>query len=177
MARPKKDVGAALAVIVKDLIQSNQNISDIGIMLGVLGKDSTKWLDNLKAECKGNIDEFIELASQRADIELIAAAAREGLGYDYEEIETEYIKKMTGYDKKNKPIIEYISGRRKGKKKRFRGNESLLKFILKNRMPEYFQEVQKVEVNKKTIEIKEIAAREIEEVGRKLLESIEETEK
>jgi hypothetical protein len=47
-----------------------------------------------------------------------------------------------------------------------------LRFILKCRLPEYFQDTQRIEINKKTIEIKEIAQKEIEEFGRKLLESI-----
>ncbi len=174
MARPRKDVGEALTLAVKDLLKNNQSISDVGVVLGALGQDTTRWLDNLKRECT-SIEEFLELARQRADIELIAAAVREALGYEYEEIDTEYENRIVGYKKKNKPVLKRSVAKQKGKKRKYRGDSSLLKFILKNRLPEYFQEVQKVEVNKKTIEIKEVAAREIEEFGRKLLESVSET--
>jgi len=63
-----------------------------------------------------------------------------------------------------------VPGNRQVKKRMALPNEALLRFILKCRLPEYFQEVQRVEINKKTIEIKEIAGREIEEFGRKFLE-------
>ena len=70
---------------------------------------------------------------------------------------------------------EVIDGR-KVKIKRALPNEALLRFILKCRLPEYFQDTQRIEINKKTIEIKEVAQKEIEEFGRKLLESIKNKE-
>ena len=175
MARPRKDVGEALTLAVKDLLQNNQNIADVGVILGSLGNDTTRWLDNLKRECT-SIEEFLEVARQRADIELIAAAVREAMGYEYKEVDTELRKVPDGYDKKNQPKFKYVEGNKKSKKRKYRGDNALLKFILKNRLPEYFSETQKIEINKKTIEIKEVAAREIEEFGRKLLESVSEKE-
>lgn len=171
MARPKKDVGKALTLAVKDLLNNNQSIADVGVILGTLGQDTTRWLDNLKKEC-GSIEEFLEVARQRADIELIAAAVREAMGYEYDEVDTELRKVLDGYDAKQKPKFKYVEGNKKSKKRKYRGDNTLLKFILKNRLPEYFSETQKIEINKKTIEIKEVAAREIEEFGRKLLESV-----
>jgi len=176
MARPRKDVGKALTLAVKDLLQNNQNISDVGMILGALGQDTTRWLDNLKQECS-SIEEFLSLARQRADIELIAAAVREAMGYEYDEVDTELCKVPDGYDKKNKPKFKYVEGNKKSKKRKYRGDNALLKFILKNRLPEYFSETSKIEINKKSIEIKEVAAREIEEFGRKLLESVNDENK
>lgn len=56
------------------------------MILGALGEDSLKWLKDLKAECT-TVDEFIEIARQRADISLIVAAVKTALGYEYEEID------------------------------------------------------------------------------------------
>ena len=63
MARPRKDVGEALTIAVKDLLNNNQNIADVGTVLGVLGQDTTRWLDNLKRECS-SIDELKEVYGQ-----------------------------------------------------------------------------------------------------------------
>lgn len=77
-----------------------------------------------------------------------------------------------GYDDAGIPKMREVPGGKKIKTKRALPNEALLRFILKCRLPEYFQDTQRIEINKKTIEIKEVAQKEIEEFGRKLLESI-----
>ena len=171
MPRPKKDVDRALSLVVKDLIEGNQNISDIGTIVGTLGEDSTKWLKDLKAECS-TIDEFIEIARQRADIALIVAAVKCALGYEYQEEDRTYRKILNHRDETGAPVMKEVVDGRKVKIKRALPNEALLRFILKCRLPEYFQDTQRIEINKKTIEIKEVAQKEIEEFGRKLLESI-----
>ena len=171
MPRPKKDVDRALSLVVKDLIEGNQNISDIGTIVGTLGEDSTKWLKDLKAECP-TIDEFIEIARQRADITLIVAAVKTALGYEYQETDQTFIRVPAGYDDAGIPKMREVPSSKKVKTKRALPNEALLRFILKCRLPEYFQDTQRIEINKKTIEIKEVAQKEIEEFGRKLLESI-----
>ena len=169
MPRPKKDIGAALTLVAKDLLEANQSVADIGVIIGALGEDSLKWLQDLKKECS-TVDEFIEIARQRADIALIVAAVKTALGYSYEESYQNYLKVPDGYDEKGTPKMRDVPGNRQVKKRMALPNEALLRFILKCRLPEYFQEVQRVEINKKTIEIKEIAGREIEEFGRKFLE-------
>lgn len=78
-----------------------------------------------------------------------------------------------GYDDAGIPKMREVPSSKKVKTKRALPNEALLRFILKCRLPEYFQDVQRVEVNKKVIEIKEVAEKEIKEFGRKLLESID----
>lgn len=171
MARPVKNVTTELALLAKDLIASGQTEADIGVITGVLGKDSKTWLADLKKECT-SVDEFIELARKRADIALVAAAIEAAMGYDYEEVDQEYLSVPAGKDVNGKTIKKVVEGNRKVKKRHARKNESLLKFILKNRLPEYFQDVSKVEVNKKSIEIKEITAHEIEQFAGKLLETV-----
>jgi len=138
-------------------------------VLGALGEDSLKWLKDLKAECD-TIDEFLELATKRADIALIVAAVKCALGYEYEEIDQNFLRVPAGYDDNGKPVMREVPSNKKVKTKRALPNEALLRFILKCRLPEYFQDVQRVEINKKTIEIKELAGRQIEEFGRKFLE-------
>ena len=172
MPRPKKDTIAAMTLVAKDLLENNQSVADIGVIVGALGEDSLKWLKDLKAECS-SVDEFIELATKRADIALIVAAVKTALGYEYEESYQNYLKVPDGYNDDGSPRLRDVPGNRQVKKRRALPNESLLRFILKCRLPEYFTDTQRIEINKKTIEIKEIAQKEIEEFGRKLIESFE----
>ena len=137
-----------------------------------MGEDSTKWLKELKKECS-TVDEFIELAKQRADIALVAATVEAAIGYDYEEEDTEYTKRFRGYATNGQPLIEDVPTKRKVKKRHAKKNDALLKFILKNRLPEYFTDTQRVEINKKTIEIKEVTEKEIKGFAGKLLNAIE----
>lgn len=158
-----------MTLVAKDLLENNQSVADIGVIVGALGEDSLKWLKDLKAEC-ATVDEFIELATKRADIALIVAAVKCALGYEYIEIDENFLKVPDGYDKLGIPKMREVPSNKKVKTKRALPNEALLRFILKCRLPEYFQDVQRVEINKKTIEIKELAGRQIEEFGRKFLE-------
>ena len=172
MARPRKNEGDALLLVVKDLIAGNHSVSDIGTIIGVLGSTSTKWLEDLKKECN-SVDEFLDAARQRADIELVSAAVRAAIGYTYEESYQNYLKVPDGYDKSGIPKMRDVPGNRQIKYKKALPNEALLRFILKCRLPEYFHDVQRVEINKKTIEIKEIAQKEIESFAGRLLDTID----
>lgn len=176
MPRPKKSIEAAMTLVAKDLLENNQNIADVGVIIGALGEDSLKWLKGLKKECT-TVDEFIEIARQRADIALITAAVKTALGYEYQEIDQNFLRVPDGYDDLGIPKMREVPSNKKVKTKRALPNEALLRFILKCRLPEYFTDTQRVEINKKVIEIKELAGKEIEEIGRKFLEVAKETEK
>jgi aminopeptidase-like protein len=56
-------------------------LSDIGTIVGCIGDGSVKELEELKKSCK-SIDEFLEVARQRADIALVVAAIKAAIGYD-----------------------------------------------------------------------------------------------
>ena len=171
MPRPKKDIGAAFALVAKDLLENNQSVADIGTIVGALGDDSLKWLKDLKKEC-ASVDEFIEIARQRADVSLIATAVKCALGYEYQEEDKTYRNILNHRDGAGAPVMKEIVDGRKVKTKRALPNESLLRFILKCRLPEYFQDTQRIEINKKSIEIKEISQKEIESFAGRLLDTI-----
>jgi hypothetical protein len=176
MARPKKSLEAAMTLVAKDLLENNQSVADIGTIVGALGEDSLKWLKDLKTEC-ATVDEFLEIATKRADIALIVAAVKCALGYEYQEEDKTYRNILNHRDDTGAPVMKEIVEGRKVKTKRALPNEALLRFILKCRLPEYFQDTQRIEINKKTIEIKELAGKEIEAIGRKFLEVAKETKK
>lgn len=165
-----------MTLVAKDLLENNQSVADIGTIVGALGEDSLKWLKDLKTEC-ATVDEFLEIATKRADIALIVAAVKCALGYEYQEEDKTYRNILNHRDDTGAPVMKEIVEGRKVKTKRALPNEALLRFILKCRLPEYFQDTQRIEINKKTIEIKELAGKEIEAIGRKFLEVAKETKK
>jgi len=173
MARPRKDVEMALALAAKDLLENNATVVDVGAILGTIDTKDDKWLRDLRKECS-DIDEFIRFATQRADIALVTAAMKEAIGYDYTEEETTYSKIPDGYDSAGKMKFKLIESGKKIKNKRHRGNDNLLRFILKNRLTEYFQDVKKVEINKKSVEIIENAEAEIRDFGKQIIAKFEE---
>jgi hypothetical protein len=174
MARPFKDPVKALAVIAKDLIENNASIADVGTILGTLQDTNEKWLLELKKECS-TVEEFCNIASKRADIALISAAMREAIGYDYTEVQTDEKRVPDTLDENGEPLTwKWVeTGYKKMRKRHQKGNDALLRFILKNRLPEFFQDIQKVEINKKVVEVHEIAEKEIMEFGKQIIAKFE----
>jgi len=172
MGRPtlKSTQDKQLAVIVKDLVKSDIDVSDVGAILACL-KGDMKSLKALKDECT-SIDEFLEVASKRANVALVMAAVEAALGYDYEEVDQK-IAVVYDHDDEGKLTISELPGEKKVKKKHAKKNDQLLKFILSNRLPEYFSDVRKVEINKKSIEIKANTEAEIKSFAGKLLDVID----
>ncbi|KKK89088.1 hypothetical protein LCGC14_2736610, partial [marine sediment metagenome] len=173
MSRPRKrdTEEKHLTRLVTELIKDNPNLSDIGTIVGCLGEGSVKELEELKKN-SGSIDEFLEVARQRADIALVVAAIKAAIGYDYIEEEQE-IRRIprTGAD----GCIEIVEtpGNKKIRKKHAKKSDALLKFLLMNRLPQYFSDVRKVEINKKVIEIKSNTEAEIRTFAGKLLSVID----
>lgn len=172
MGRPKKKETEEkhLTRLITDIIKKNPSLSDIGTIIGCLGEGSIKDLEELKKNCT-SIDDFLEIARQRADVALVVAAIKAAIGYNYEEIE-QRISKVPKRGADDKIIItEVVTGVTK-RRKHAKKSDALLKFLLMNRLPEYFSDVKKVEINKKVIEIKGNTEQEIKEFAGRLLDVI-----
>ena len=156
---------------MSEVIEHNPDVSDLGAIIGCLGERSVKDLEELKAKCS-SIDEFLEVARQRADIALVVAAVKAAIGYDYEETEQTIAKKpMEGAD--GQLVICDVPYKVKKKMKHAKQNDALLKFLLINRLPQFFSDMKKVEINKKSIEIKGDTEKEIREFAGRLLKVID----
>lgn len=126
-------------------------------------------LEKLKKECT-DVDEFLAIASKRANVAIVTAAIEAAIGYEYEETVTE-MRSMPKYDENGSPIIIDVPASKKIYKKHSKRDPSLLKFILLNRLPEYFSDTKKVEINKKTIEIKADTEAEIRSFAGRLMDA------
>ena len=173
MARPRKKETEEkhLTRLITEIIKENPSLADVGTIVGCLGEGSVKELEELKKNCT-SIDDFLEVARQRADVALVVAAVKAALGYDYEETE-EKISRVPRNGTDGQIIItEVITGVIK-RKKHAKKSDALLKFLRLNRLPEYFSDTKKVEINKKVIEIKGNTEAEIKLFAGKLLDIIE----
>ena len=173
MARPRKKETEEkhLTRLITDIIKENPDLSDIGTIIGCLGEGSIKDLEELKKSCS-SIDDFLEIARKRADVALVVAAIKAAIGYDYEEIE-ERISKVPKRGMDDKVIIcDVITGVTR-RKKHAKKSDALLKFLLMNRLPEFFSDTKKVEINKKVIEIKGNTEEEIRRFAGGLLKAID----
>lgn len=159
-----------LACIVKDIIKSDIDVSDVGTILACF-KGDVKSLQTLKDECS-NIDVFLEVAAKRANVALVTAAIEAAIGYDYVETDQK-ISILYQVDDDGNVTKKEVPGELKVKTKHAKKNDQLLKFILSNRLPEYFSDIKKVEINKKSIDLKGDITKEIEGFAGKLLDVIE----
>jgi len=153
------------------VLEGSPDVASLGVIMGCLDSD-VKALEKLKKECT-TVDEFLELAGGLANAKLIAAAAKAALGGTFDEV-TETMKKVPcGYDTRNEMQFKFVGGDKKVTTKKVNPSETLLKFLLATRMPEFFSETKKVEINKKVIEIKQNTEDEIKSFAGKLLDAIE----
>jgi len=164
-------VNCALVPIIKDLGNLGYSEADIGIIIAAAGKNPQKWFNNLKKKYP-NVDDIGQLATTLANIQLVVAAMQAALGYDYveEEIKYKVIEKCDPVA--GKVWDEYIEESRKVKPKHAKKDKDLLKFLLVNRLSEYFSDIKKIQVDKRTIEFKGDMSEEIKSFAGKLLDSI-----
>lgn len=164
--RPIKE-RTTLAHITNAIIREGGTVPDIGVILGCESSEgSSEWLDRLKTEGL-SLAEFLEVAKQRADIELVRIATKTALGYEYEE-ETQ--ESMPEYNESGQLTGKYLPGKKKIVKKRER-DTMLLKFLLTSRMPEYFMDRKEIKIDKRVVEIKADAEAEIRSFASGLLKA------
>lgn len=164
-----------LAHITKAIIREGGTVADVGIILGCAAVSGEEWLVELKA--KGlSVAEFMEVAKTRADIDLIRVAVKAATGYGYEEESQEFVTiPEIGEDGEPTGKAKMVVPQKKTIKKRHQAADTtLLKFLLTSRMPEYFQEVKHIKIDKRVVEVKMDAEAEIRSFAAGLLKAFDE---
>ena len=154
--RQKVEIEPLLPVI-QNLTAQGYNLADIGMILGYSGKDKKNWLWRLK-ENHPEIQEAIEAGKNLADVELVKTAFKEATGYTIEEVETNY---KAFPDPDNPTKVRWVAIEKKSKPKYIPPKTVLLWKMLCSRLPDYFVDSKKIEINKTSLEIKDITAAEI----------------
>lgn len=165
-----------LLPVIQNLTAYGFNIADIGIMLGYTGADPEGWFYRLQ-EKYPNVEEALKVGKSLGDIELIKTAMQESLGYWIEEEETfaenVFNIPVVGLGEPAKPIQDkFVNKNKKTKKRYIQPNTQLLFKLLCCRLPEFFSDVKKIEVNKRSISLKGTIEEEIKQFAGALLHTI-----
>jgi len=125
---------AALLPVIKNLTALNFNQADIGLLLGYAGKDAASWFKRFRKKFP-DVESAWQAGKDLADVELVTSATRLAFGYDFQEKET-----SEEYDQYGKMVkkIERVKDKTK------HADPQMLKFLLINRLPEFFQEKKNV---------------------------------
>jgi hypothetical protein len=158
-----------LLPVIQNLTAEGRSLADIGMLLGYAGKSPAMWMRFLKNK-HPEVADAIETGAQMADTKLIVTAFDAATGYDVEEVDIEYIAKPV-IDGKGLDKIEYIEKSRKTKQKHIRPDTSLLFKLLCNRLPEYFSDIRKFEIDKRSANVKIDMNKEISEFAGKLMQA------
>lgn len=175
MPRPTKEKSQekALVRLTQEITSKSPDVATIGTILGCLGTD-IKALQQLKKEA-GSVEDFLSAAGELANVALVAAAAKAACGYEVEEVKTKYENRINPnytYGTQDQVMVKEVETGREVTIKHIRPSEALLKFMLSNRIPNYFSDTRKIEVNKTVKEIKADAEEEIKAFAGKLLEAV-----
>lgn len=165
-----------LLPVIQNLTAYGFNIADIGIMLGFVGSDPEGWFYRLK-EKYPEINKALEIGKNLGDIELIRTAIQESLGYwiEEEEVLSQNVFEIpvVGLGEKCKPMQDkWVKKDKKTKKRYIQPNTQLLFKLLCCRLPEFFSDVKKIEVNKRSISLKGNIEDEIKQFAGALLHTI-----
>jgi len=155
--------------VIQNLSGLGLNESDIGVILGYVGKNPRDWLNNLKKN-HPEVKDAWELGRQIADVQLVTKAFLAATGYDYVQKKTK-LKPVTKYDGDGKEYTKWIEAEREEIQKHVKADPAVLKFLLCNRLPEFFSETKKLEIDQRTISLKgEDISKEIRAFAGRLLD-------
>jgi hypothetical protein len=140
--------------VLKVLLPAMQNLTalgytaeDLGIALGYEGSPRD-FVNNL-GRTNEEVKDAIKAGQSLSNMQMIAQSFKTAMGY---QTQNEIIEYKITVDPETGEQTE-IPVKRKVIKQEQPGNPQLLQFLMINRMPELFQNVQKIEVDKKQVTV------------------------
>lgn len=158
----------ALLPVIQNLTAEGRSLADIGMLLGYAGKSPIAWIKYIKNKYP-EVADAIKVGTQLADTKLIVTAFDVATGYDVEELDVTLagVRQINGE-------IDYYEKSRKTKRKHIKPDSTLLFKLLCNRLPEYFQDTKKFEIDKRSVDAKIDMNKEISEFAGKLMDAAKE---
>lgn len=170
------NINPNLLPLIKKFTSGGATTADIGLLLGYTQGDIGKWIKKIKKKYP-ELAELWETGVNLAEVALVAKAMQLAFGYNYDEITTRYKNVQAGYSETGQPIIREVpSGEKKIVKKQIKGDKDLLKFLLINRLPDYFADKKTIDVTKHT-DIEAATEEEIKQFAGKLMETVNKRKK
>jgi len=156
--------------VMQNLRAEGRSLADIALMIGFAGKAPKQWMLYLKGNKEG-VAEALDAGTDMADCKLVTTAFDVATGYDVEETEITYIKVPTNrYTPAGQPIIKTVEKQKKVKTKHIKPDPGLLFRMICNRLPDDFNDTQKIDVTKRSVDIHADVTAEIEGFAGKLIE-------
>ena len=156
--------------VIHNLLTKGYTLADVGMLIGYSGKDSEGWLRRLSAD-NTDLDLAIQEGIEAANIELIKTAFNECMGYWVEEEDiTAQKEKITPKGKNT--YYKWTEKWKKTKKRFIPPNTALLWKLLMSRMPQHFNESKRIEIDKKSIELKGEIESEIKSFAGQLMDAL-----
>lgn len=142
----KVDFDMSLLPVVKNLAASGFNEADIGMLIGYAGKSPGKFLKKIQKKYP-DVKTAFDIGKRIADTQLVVRAFEAACGYDYTEKSQEYRiireeNEETGEVTERRQLVK-----EKKNKKHTRPDAAILKMMLLSRLPDYFIESKKVNIN------------------------------
>jgi len=159
-----------LLPVIQNLAAEQRSLADIGMLLGYAGKNPEKWIRYLKSKYP-EVADALTAGARMADVKLIVTAFDAATGYDVEEEIIDYKnlpeRKVDG---QTIPATTVELGK-KVKIKHILPDTTLLFKLLCNRLPEYFSDTKKVEIDKRSVDMEIDMNKEIASFAGKLMEA------
>jgi hypothetical protein len=167
---------AALLPVVQNLAAQGFTEGEIGMVLGSVNKTDTKIMVRNLREDLPEFEKAWRNGVRTADVQLIQKAWQLAMGFQYDEttIEESSVNQQTTDDEGNtswesKPVLK-----RKTIRKYREPSETMLLFLIQNRLKEEFKNVQRVEVDKKSVNVTaELTQKQMQEISGKLIEHLQ----
>lgn len=123
--------------VIKNAAAMGLDAAGIGLILGYAGKNPEKWLKKLQQQYP-DVKTAYEAGVNIADTHLVSTAMQVACGYKFEEEVIKYILTPDGMDENHRPKLKSVPVERKINKKYQHPDNQMLKFLLINRLPEFF---------------------------------------
>lgn len=170
------NINPNLLPLIKKFTSGGATTADIGLLLGYTQGNIGKWIKKIKKKYP-ELAEAWKTGVNLAEVALVAKAMQLAFGYDYDEITERFKNVVIGYTDAKKPITREVPyGEKKITRKNIKGDKDLLKFLLINRLPDYFADKKQVDITKH-IDVEAATEDEIRQFAGKLIQVVDNKKK
>jgi hypothetical protein len=166
------NVSTKLLPLIKKFTSGGATTADIGMLLGYTQGNIGSWIKKIEKKYP-ELAEAWKTGVNLAEVALVAKAMQLAFGYDFDETAIRYKNVHKGFTSTGESITKEVPyGEKKVTKKHIKGDKDLLKFLLINRLPDYFADKKTIDVTKH-VDIEAATEDEIRNFAGKLMETVD----
>jgi len=170
------NVSTKLLPLMRKFTSGGASTADIGMLLGYTQGNIGSWIKKIEKKYP-ELAEVWKTGVNLAEVALVAKAMQLAFGYDFDETATRYKNIHKGFTSEGKPITQEVPyGEKRVTTKHIKGDKDLLKFLLINRLPDYFADKKQVDITKH-VDIEAATEDEIRDFAGKLMQVVDKKKK